>query len=538
MGFFSTLLGGICGQEDTFIMRNSTLLLPAAVLILSSSAPSDLEAKDWLTFSGNPQRTGWAKDETRITKENVKGLRLEWKLQLDNQAKELNGLTVPVIIEDIITPRGFKDVVVVAGSSDSLHAIDADTGRLLWEKKLTAGGTPKSPPHWLCPNALNATPVIDRATATVHVIASDGKLHSLNVVGFEYRTPPAQFVPPFSKNWSLNLVDGVLYTTTSQGCNGATSGVYSMDLKDPRRPVSFFQASTAGAGVWGRAGAAIASNGMVIVETGDGPYDTAAGKYSDTFLGLSRKDLKLVDYYTPANREWITKKDLDMGNISPVVFPFKQWELVAGAGKEGVIYLLDAKSLGGADHRTPLFRSPLYTNEDVDFASRGFWGALSSWEDPQGTRWLYAPAWGRQAAGSPEFPISYGPTPGGSVMAFKLDVKDAKPILVPGWMSRDMSVPEPVIIANGIVFAISNGENTRQADSGGKILSSKDRASTPTGRATLYAFNAETGKELYSSGDTIPGWTHFSGLSISYGRIYVVTHDSILYCFGLERQTQ
>ena len=85
-------------------------------------------------------------------------------------------------------------------------------------------------------------------------------------------------------------------------------------------------------------------------------------------------DLKLADYYTPANRAWITKKDLDMGATSPVVFKFKDRELVAGAGKEGVIYLLDAKSLGGEDHRTPLFRSPLYTNEEVDYAGRGILG--------------------------------------------------------------------------------------------------------------------------------------------------------------------
>lgn len=95
-----------------------------------------------------------------------------------------------------------------------------------------------------------------------------------------------------------------------------------------------------------------------------------------------------MDYYTPANRAWITKKDLDMGNMSPVIFSFDQWELVAGGGKEGVLYLLDAKSLGGADHRTPLFRSGLLANDDVDFAGHGFWGALSTWQDAKGTRWL------------------------------------------------------------------------------------------------------------------------------------------------------
>src|SRR6516162_2381996 len=76
-------------------------------------------------------------------------------------------------------------------------------------------------------------------------------LHSLNVVNGEDKKPPVQFVPPFSKAWSLNLVDGVLYTGVSQGCSGPHDGVYAMDLRDPARPVTTFR--TYG-GVWGRGG--------------------------------------------------------------------------------------------------------------------------------------------------------------------------------------------------------------------------------------------------------------------------------------------
>lgn len=496
-----------------------------------------LAAADWPVFGGDPQRSGWARRETAIGKDNVKSMQLLWKLQLDNVARELNSLTVPVIVEQVITPRGFKDMVIVAGSSDNLYAIDADTGKLIWRKKFEAEGAPKQKPHWLCPNALNDTPVIEKGRdKTVHVISSDGKLHSLNVVNGEDRWAPVQFVPPYSKNWSLNLVDGVIYTTISQGCNGAKSGVYAMDLKDPKHPIAFFQADVAGGGIWGRAGAAIGSSGVVFAETGDGPWDPAKGNYADTFLGLSPKVLKLVDYYTPANREWITRKDLDMGNISPIVFKHKDREFVVGSGKEGALFLLDAKSLGGADHRTPVFRSPLYTNEDVDFAGRGFWGAFASWEDEKGTRWVYAPAWGPPHSKAPAFPVRNGEAPNGSIMAFKVEEKDGKPILSPAWISRDMNVPEPPIIANGIVFSVSSGENVRQADSAGKLFTSQQRATTPVGNATLYAFDAETGKELFSSDKTMPSFTHFGGAAIANGQVYVTTYDSTLYAFGLKQQ--
>ena len=68
----------------------------------------------------------------------------------------------------------------------------------------------------------------------------------------------------------MNLVNGMLYTTISQNCNGVRSGVYAMDLSNADRKVAYFEAGTNGAGIWGRAGAAVTSDGRVIVETGDG----------------------------------------------------------------------------------------------------------------------------------------------------------------------------------------------------------------------------------------------------------------------------
>jgi outer membrane protein assembly factor BamB len=509
-----------------------------AILLGALLTTITLRGADWLTFGADPQRSGWAKHEDKISKENAKALSLQWKLQLDNQAKELNSLTAPIVVEQVYTARGVKDLVIIGGSSDNLYAIDADSGKVFWKKTFQVEGTSKQESHWLCPNALNATPVVEKdpkglGVMTVHAVSSDGKLHSLNVINGEDRVPPKQFVPPFSKNWSLNVADGILYTTTSQGCNGARSAVYAMNLKAPDRPVmSFVAAPTGGGGIWGRAGAAVGT-GRVFAETGDGSWDPEKGKYPDSVLAVSAGELKLVDYYTPANRAFITKKDLDMGNMSPIVFAFQQWELVAAAGKEGVIYLLDAKSLGGADHRTPLFRSPLYTNEDVDFAGRGFWGAFATSEDSKGTRWLYAPAWGPQASGSPEFAIKNGPAPNGSIMAFKVELKDGKPVLSPGWISRDLDVPEPPIVANGVVFALSSGENVRQLDSAGKLLSSRDRANSPRGNAVLYALDAETGKELFSSGKTMTSFTHFSGLAVASGKVFVTTYDCNVYSFGL-----
>jgi len=106
---------------------------------------------------------------------------------------------------------------------------------------------------------------------------------------------------------------------------------------------------------------------------------------------------------------------------------------------------------------------------------------------------------------------------------------------MPAWMSRDLNVPEPPIIANGVVFALSSGEDVRQSDAAGMGMNTKERLAGST-HATLYAFDSETGKELFSSGDAISSFTHFGGIALSNGRVFVSTYDGFVYAFGLKNE--
>lgn len=519
-------------------MRRENLHTALPLLLALALIPGAL-ADNWTSAGKDPQRTAWSPEENDLTPSNAKSITLLWKAHVDNQPKELNSLTQAVVVEWVVTDQGMKEVAIVAGASDRLFALEAATGKLMWEKTFTIEGKPQGEPFWLCPQALNATPLINKEglTATVYAIASDGKLHVMNVINGEDRMPPIPFVPPFSKNWSLNFNDGVLYTNTSQGCNNAKSGVYSIDFNKPDHPIHFFQASKDGAGIWGLSGVAISEGGMVFAGTGDGPYDAENGKFPDTVLQLSTPDLKLADYFTPANHTYLTRKDLDMGSLTPVVFPLGGREIVAAGGKEGVIYLLDAKHVGGPDHHTPLYRSPVFANEGADFAGTGFWGALASSEDSKKNRWLYVPALGAPAS-TAKFPVTNGDASHGSIMAFRIEEKAGQPVVTPAWISRDMNLPEPPIVAGGLVFAVSDGQFARQSKGDGALYSSADRIAKHTGNAVLYAFDAATGKELFSSGDTMPSWTHFGSISISGGRVFVTTFDSMVYAFGIKQQQQ
>jgi len=112
--------------------------------------------------------------------------------------------------------------------------------------------------------------------------------------------------------------------------------------------------------------------------------------------------------------------------------------------------------------------------------------------------------------------------------------KAGKPVLTPAWISRDMYMAEPPVVANGIVFTYGSGESTTQRwAEPGHVGGAQGRIQEST-HAIVYALDAQTGKELWSSGDQIASWNHFSGLTVANGRVYIGTYDGMLYCFGVK----
>jgi outer membrane protein assembly factor BamB len=97
-----------------------------------------------------------------------------------------------------------------------------------------------------------------------------------------------------------------------------------------------------------------------------------------------------------------------------------------------------------------------------------------------------------------------------------------------------MNRAEPPVVANGVVLAYGSGESTTQAtpELGLGANSSEFRIQHST-HAVLYALDAVTGDELWSSGPQITSWNHWGGLSVANGRVYLGTFDGTLYCFGL-----
>lgn len=496
-------------------------------------------AADWVTNGGDPQRTNWQRDEHILNKENVKNLKVLWKVKLDNIPREMHSLFPPLIVTGVKTADGARDVALVAGISDNVYVLDAKTGAMIWKRHFEypppKEGRGFSTGDPLCPGGQTASPVIGPADANgkriVYALDGNGDLHWINLADGEEVRPAVKFSFANAKAYALNLWNGVVFTTTSQSCNGSPNQVWAMNISDAEpKPMVFNPRS---GGLWGRQGAGIDSNGVAWAPTGDGYYDPRNFTFGNGLIGVKVESNKLLleDWFEPHNWSWMSKRDLDM-QVTPAIFDYKNHELLATGSKACRIYLLDTKAAGGEDHQTPLAETPLICNQEVNFASAGIWGALATWQDEQGARWVITPFWGPVRSDFTP-PVTYGPVTNGAEVALKVEEKDGTYKLTPVWMSRDMNRAEPPVVANGIVFAYGSGENTEQAyRERGLYDYSPERIKNST-HAVLYALDGETGKELYSSGDQITSFVHFGGLTVANGRVYLGTYDSTIYCFGL-----
>ena len=508
-------------------------------LAILSAVLTPMTAADWPTDGADTKRNNWQKDETILTKANVKDMRLLWKTKLDNQQRQMHSLLEPLVIGRVSTKSGPKEMVIQAGVSDNVYALDAKNGELLWKRHFESAY--KEPPgartQVLCPGGMTANVTIapgeGAGNYVIYAASWDGSLHKLNAADGEPLAPSVRFMPFNGKPYALNMVNNVIYTHSAQGCGGNPNMAYSYDLATNK--VGSW--GPAGGGMWGRSGPAVSKDLVMYTGTGDGRWDPENGLYGNGIIGVKQdpktKALELADYYGPSNAEWLVKRDLDM-QVTPAIFDYKGKEYMIDASKECRIYLMDTESIGGDDHRTPVYRTPLICNEMVDFAEAGIWGSLATWEESDGTRWILTPFWGPKHSKF-KAPIENGEVKKGAIAAFKMETIKGKVTMTPAWISRDMNQAEPPLIANGMVFAYGSGANTAQAYPEVGLDFRMERRVALSTHAVLYALDARTGKELWSSGDQIASWNHFSGISLANGQVYINDYQGNLYCFGLKK---
>ena len=514
---------------------------------------------DWTTPGYDAQRSSWIRADPKISTTSVQGqdFKLLWKMKLDNQPRQLNSLTPPVLFDFYIGYRGFRSFGFVSGSSGKIFAIDTDLARMDWEKLLgsqppsgsldcpggmtanltrpTAAAIPplipfvgrgrrnpassgvgkpnegavtlavadgsgfrRRPRPVSSSSRVRAAPIRSiRGLRLVYALSNDGMLHTMYVSNGQNRVPPMKFLPPNANAQGLIVVDDVAYVATTNGCGGVADGVWALDLESEK--VTNWKSKSGG--VAGLAGPAFGAEGTLYAATAGG-----------AIVALEAKTLKQVGSYAPGGAGFTS---------SPVVIDYNEKDYLAVTAKDGTIHLLDGTKLGGSNGRTPVDKTPAYA-VGSDFVP----GALATWQDSDGTKWVLAPSGGAPARGA-NFPTTNGQVKNGAIVAWKVADENGSPSLEPGWISRDMISPLPPIVVNGVVFAASSGA-FRASDAS---MSAEQRAqrSSP---AKLYALDGATGKVLWESGDSISSFAPNNGLSAGAGAVYLSDYEGTLYCFG------
>jgi outer membrane protein assembly factor BamB len=489
------------------------LLIVAGML----RAQFGLGGAEWVTNGSDAQRSFSIPTDPAISVDRLRtpGFQLLWKTKLSNDAAQMNSLTPAILMDRYIGYRGFRSFAFLAGSSNTVYAIDSDLNRIEWKTELpipspvtgslTCPGGLTSPiarattanypvpatfgglgarggpaasgvgepnqgavtiPAALAASAAAAAvpgggPPRLRLPVLIYVLAGDGMLHTLYISNGAEAEAPIKFLPPNANAQGLVVIDGVAYAA-SHSCNGAPAGVWALDIAS-KQVVAWKPPSVDISGdIAGSGGPAFGPDGTVYAATTAG-----------ALVALDPKSLAIKGTYE-SGQEFIS---------SPVVFQYKERNLIAAATRDGRIHVLDGASLG-----TALFKTPA---NSANFAP----GALASWQTSDGVRWLLAAS-------------------GGAVTAWKIVERNGDITLEPGWVSRDLMSPLTPIIMNGVVFAVSS------------------RQGRPAGKTVLYALDGATGKVLWDSGKSITSFVHSGGLSGGAGQLYLETYDQTLYAFG------
>ena len=410
--------------------------LSAAVITLVGAAVvcATLWAADWPSEGGNPQRDGWSQGEKKLSKENIAQIRFIYTVKFDSKNFGPSNLTSPIVLSNIIGWKGFKELVFLAGSSDVVYSFDADLGKTYFETPIgSKGGTASAPSSTVaCPGGLTATVAIPGASAagrgfappgsaaaqrvgrvartpvpagrgrggfgggpgTLYAVGSDGSLRTLREQdGNADATPAMKFLPANARATGLNVNNGMIYAATVNECGGNPNAIYALKTADG----TLASLATGGSGASGTGGTAIGTDNVVYAQIASGHGDVA-GTYNDTVLSLKPDDLTVQDYFTPSATLPEITKGVQYPSVTPTVFGYKDKDWIVTGGRDGRIYILDADSLGGADHHTPLYRSDVIVTPDANFSGNGIWNSFATWLDADGTRWLYASIRGAAAA--------------------------------------------------------------------------------------------------------------------------------------------
>jgi len=275
---------------------------------------------------------------------------------------------------------------------------------------------------------ITSTPVIDLTTNTIYVVGKtkEGttaspiyvqRLHALDITtGAEKLGGPKTIsgsvngtgngsvggVLSFDPKWQMNrsgllLQNGIIYIAFgSHGDNGPWHGwIFAYNAANLQQTSVFCTTSnSSGSGIW-MAGTGLAADvvdpvnkpyGRMFVPTGNGTFNAAppytnSMSYGDDILrlDLSNGVLTVQDSFTPYNQADLNARDADLASGGVLLLPDQSagghTHLLAQAGKDGTIYLVDRDNMGGFNSTTD------NVVQEIVGQSGGMWSVPAFWNN-------------------------------------------------------------------------------------------------------------------------------------------------------------
>lgn len=318
-----------CGPAD-----DRPVTEPGATAQSHTAAPIPLGPADWPTYHHDNARTGVAPNVPAPGR-----LSQAWSARLDGAV-----YGQPLVI---------GDKILAATENDTVYALAAGDGRVLWSRHL---GTPQAKSGLPCgdidPLGITGTPAYDPATGLVFVVAElDTGAHLLagldlgngEVTLSRPLEPPRGNPRAHQQRAALTVLDGRVYVAYG-GLYGDCGDYFGSVLSAPTNGLGEIREygvpTTREAGIWAPGGATVAG-GNLLYAVGNGE-STSDYDHSDSVLAL-KPDLTLADSFSPS--EWAddNEHDQDLGSMGPAVVDSH----VVADGKRGIGYVLDAAHLGG-----------------------------------------------------------------------------------------------------------------------------------------------------------------------------------------------
>ncbi|HVJ09778.1 MAG TPA: N,N-dimethylformamidase beta subunit family domain-containing protein [Acidisarcina sp.] len=316
-------------------------------------------ATDWLTVDHDASRSGNAVDETTINASNVGSLQMAWSTAVDASVT-----AQPLYVHGISIAGQTRDILIVGTGGNSLYALDALNGAVLWKRNF---GAP-TPNTWGLPDGfgIEAPPFIDRVAGRIYTVSTDGYFRVISLFDGTDVYPALALIvnPDTNKVWGgLNRVGNSIYIAS--GSNGGDVApwrgqVYKVDISSTPTVTGDFVVvpsippPNGGGGIWGYGGVsadlatgniyAASANDSVITSSGTEGYTP----YSDSMIALD-SSLNLLGTYQPVQPSTYACSgapcDLDFASTPTFFQPPGCPTMVTAGNKDGRLFLFRTADL-------------------------------------------------------------------------------------------------------------------------------------------------------------------------------------------------